>query len=551
MQNQEVPDFIHIMQFTTLKEIYDHSIASFADRKAFSMIRHESLTYSEFADRVEQTRELILHSGIGHGDKVALFSRSTTNWPITYFACVTSGIVIVPILPDFSRDEVENLLAHSGVKGLFVSGKLSSLISEETYSRMNLAVSTDDMSVICRNSENVAQSSEPLPEDLAAIIYTSGTTSSPKGVMLTHFALANQINLYPTFFPIEKEDSFLSFLPLSHVYECSVGMLYPFAFGCSVTYLDKLPAASVLLPAFKAVRPSIFLTVPLILDKIYRSQVRARMTKNAFLNFLYKLSPVRKIYHKLAGKAVLQALGGNIRFIGIGGSKVNEDTERFLLEGGVPYAIGYGLTETAPLLFAIAPGDNRIGSTGKVITTIEYRLDDMDPKTGEGELVVKTPCIMQGYYKNPEKTAEAFTEDGWFKTNDICTVSKDGYLSIKGRANNMIVGASGENIYPEEIEDVINSHHLVDESLVIEDNGELIALVSFNKEQVEAAISKMGEEMNEGMEKIKKELTEFVNTHVNRFSRIKSIEEQKEPFIKTPSQKIKRFLYKRNTNKKK
>ena len=539
------------MQFKTLKEIYDHSVEAFADRKAFSMIRHESLTYREFGERVERTRELLLNSGIGHGDKVALFSRSTTNWPIAYFSCVTAGITIVPILPDFSHDEVENLLEHSGVKGLFVSGKLASLISEETYSRMNIAVSTDDMSIMHRSSEELAEAAVPQPEDLAAIIYTSGTTSSPKGVMLTQFALANQINLYPTFFPIVKEDSFLSFLPLSHVYECSVGMLYPFAFGCSVTYLDRLPAASVLLPAFKTVRPSVFLTVPLILDKIYRSQVRSRMTKNGFLNFLYKLAPVRKVYHRIAGKAVLQALGGNIRFIGIGGSKVNEDTERFLLEGGIPYAIGYGLTETAPLLFAIAPGDNRIGSTGKVITTIEYRLDDMDPKTGEGELVVKTPCIMQGYYKNPEKTAEAFTADGWFKTNDICTVSKDGYLSIKGRANNMIVGASGENIYPEEIEDVINSHSLVEESLVIEDNGELIALVSFNKEQVEAAIARMGEEMNEGMEKIKKELTEFVNTHVNRFSRIKAVEEQKEPFIKTPSQKIKRFLYKRDTNKKK
>lgn len=536
------------MKPETFKDLFDNSVASFAEKTAFSMINGDSVTYRQFGDLVAQTRERLLNAGVTAGDKVAIFSRSTIYWPVAYFTCVTSGIIVVPILPDFTGEEVAKLLKHSETKALFVSEQLYKSIPQDAIESLNICISTTNLNTIAEKKQNDGQviprgeAVVPNADDLAVIIYTSGTTSSPKGVMLTHKAFMSQLEMYVHFFTIDSSDVFLSILPLSHTYECSIGMLYPFSSGCHVVYLDRMPTAAALIPAFKKIRPTVFICVPLVLDKIYRAKIRATITATKIGAAAYKLAPVRKIYHRIAGRKLAEIFGGNIRFIGIGGAKLNSETDRFLNEGRLPIAIGYGLTETAPLLFGATVGQTRVGTTGTPCHGIEYRIVNED-ENGQGELEVKTPSIMLGYYKNPEATRDAITEDGWFRTKDICTVAKNGHLSITGRVNNMIVGPSGENIYPEEIENVINTHELVTESIVLMDKGHLLALVAYDKDKLDKAVKALRNEVGDAIQEIHNEVRAYVNERVNKFSRISAIEYHPEGFEKTPSQKIKRFLY--------
>ena len=526
------------MEFQTLKELYANSINTYGSRSAFSMLGRESMTYNDFDDRVDYVRGILLGAGLSSGDKVALLSSNMPNWNVCYFAIVTSGMVAVPILPDFSGPELDAIIAHSDAKALMVSDKLFSRLSRETIDRMNIVIRTKNLGILSRKSGALGVMREPKPDDLAVIIYTSGTTSAPKGVMLTHYNLARQIQMGRDLFAVLPDDVFLSILPLSHTYECSLGMLLPFMCGASVVYIDRPPTASNLLPALREVRPTIMLSVPLIIEKIYKSQVANRFGSSPFLRALYARPFFRKMIHRTIGKRLYELFGGRLRFFGIGGAKLDAEAERFLLEGRFPYAIGYGLTETAPLLAGATPDKVRLGSTGPMLKGVEARLEDVN-ELGEGELVVKSPCTMQGYYKNPELTAEVFTHDHWFRTRDLAAFDNDGYLYIKGRLGNMILGPNGENIYPEDIESVLNSHFLVSDSIVQEENGKLIALVHFDREQ----LRKRYQELRHDMAEIKAELIRYVNAKVNKSSKIASIREQEEAFEKTPSHKIKRYLY--------
>ncbi len=534
------------MKFETLKQIFTHSVKKFAKLPALSMFERESTTYGELGERVSYVSDLLNGAGVGAGDKVVLLSSSMPNWGVCYFAAVNAGMVIVPVMPEFSGAELDKIIAHSEAKALCVSDKLFTKLSEETKAKMNIIIRTKNLAVMNQTCFERVEPVEPKPEDLAALIYTSGTTSAPKGVMLTHRALAKQVDICYTMQNVDENDVFLSILPLAHTYECSLGLLLPLSRGSQVVYMDRPPTASALMPAFKSVRPTIILSVPLIMEKIYRSQVKAKFTKNKVMTSLYSVGLIRKFFHALAGKRLKKIFGGRLRFFGIGGAKVERETERFMREASFPYAIGYGLTETAPLLYGSAPADTRLQAVGLAGKDVEGKLIDMNPETGEGELVVKTPCIMEGYYKNPEATREAFTEDGWFRTKDLCVFDKKGYLVIKGRANNMIVGATGENIYPEEIESVINTHRLVTESIVVADKGSLVALVTLDKEKVEEALEEFKDNVHAKYDELMKEIRDYVNERVAKFARVSKIEEQKDGFEKTPSMKIKRFLYKRD-----
>lgn len=370
--------------------------------------------------------------------------------------------------------------------------------------------------------------------------------------MLTHRALCAQVGLSSAIFPVVPDDVFLSVLPLSHTYECSIGMIYPFSMGARVTYLDRPPTASALMPALKRVRPTVMLIVPLIIEKIYRHQVLAKFRSNGFWRMLYGVPFMRRYLHRVAGRKLMTVFGSRLRFLGIGGAKLDRGAEAFMLEARIPYAIGYGLTETAPLLAGAAPSMVRLGSTGPQAPGVTLRLENVDPATRQGEIVALTPSVMLGYYKNPEATAEVLTPDGWFRTGDLGEFDADGWLYIKGRLKNMIVGPSGENIYPEEIESVLNSHVCVSDSIVTEQEGRLVALVHFNTEELEAKFNvwreeweTRREEWEARMEQLKKEIVEYVNAKVNRFSRISEVVEEKEEFVKTPTQKIRRFLYNR------
>lgn len=540
------------MTFRTLRELYLHSIATYADRPCFSMYEREETTYAQFGQRVDSVRKMLLQAGLCSGDKVALLSTNMPNWGVCYFAIVTEGMIAVPILPDFSGEELDMILIHSDAKALLVSDKLYTRVSRDVIQRMNIVIRTKNLGIITQRVAEQGRFAEPQPEDVAVIIYTSGTTSKPKGVMLSHRNLCTQVAMEYDLFPVYPDDVFLSILPLSHTYECSVGMLYPFSVGASVVYLDRPPTASNLMPALRDVRPTIMLSVPLVIDKIYKSQVLAKMNSNTIWRFLYGKALFRKRIHRMAGKRLIKVFGGRLRFFGIGGAKLDPATERFLLEGRFPYAIGYGLTETAPLIAGAAPSMIRLGSTGPVLKGIEARLEGMNPATGEGEIVVKSPSAMIGYYKNPVATAEVITPDGWLHTRDLGLFDADGYLYIKGRLNNMIVGPSGENIYPEEIESVINGHMLVTDSIVKEERGRLVAMVRFDRAALERKYYDLKDEWGTKMDELKAEVLRYVNSKVNKFSRIAEVEVHEGDFEKTPTQKIKRYLYmKGNTRRQK
>lgn len=538
------------MTVKTLYELARNSVEKFASKIAFSMFQGEDVTYAEAGRRIAKVQEILLGAGLQPGDKVALLSSNMPNWGVCYFAVTSAGMVVVPILPDFSGEELDMIIEHSEARALLVSDKLFTKLSKPTIERLNVVVRTKNLGVISQRERAEGSMRIPQPDDVAAIIYTSGTTSKPKGVMLTHAALCAQVDISSSIFPVQPDDVFLSVLPLSHTYECSIGLIYPFSMGARVTYLDRPPTASALMPALREVRPTVMLIVPLIIEKIYRHQVLAKFNSNGFWRTLYRIGFLRRYLHRVAGKKLMKLFGRRLRFLGVGGAKLDRGAEQFLLEARVPYAIGYGLTETAPLLAGAAPSKVRLGSTGPQAPGVQLRLENINPDTRQGEIVALSPSVMLGYYKNPEATKEVFTSDGWFRTGDLGEFDKDGWLYIKGRLKNMIVGPGGENIYPEDIESVLNSHVCIADSVVTEQEGRLIALVHFNRDEIEAMFDDWREEWETKKEEwearteqLKKEIMDFVNAKVNRFSRISEVVEEKDDFIKTPTHKIKRFLY--------
>ncbi|MFA6759163.1 MAG: AMP-binding protein [Bacteroidales bacterium] len=533
----------------TLYDIFMTSIKEFSERPVFSISGGDTITYDQFGSKVNSLATILAGNGIKKGDKVAVLGASMPNWPISYFATISITALVVPILPDFTAFEIANVIKHSGAKALVVSSRLGYKVSKNLRERLQLVINMDKLDIISSKSQVETSSVEierPTSEDLATIIYTSGTSGASKGVMLTHSNLVAQVEMSKWLFPINRYDTFLSILPLSHAYECSIGMLYPVSQGSCVVYLNGAPTPSLLMPALSQVKPTIMLSVPLIVDKIYKLKIRPLFTKNIFLRALYSIRFIRRVLHRIAGKKLLETFGGNLRFFGVGGSKLDGAVEQFLLDAGFPYAIGYGLTETSPLLSGAAPGNVKWQSTGQALKGVQMKIINPNSKN-IGEIVVKGTNIMKGYYKDPKNTEKAFTPDGWFRTNDLGYIDKDGFLFMKGRKDNMIVSGNGENIYPEEIESVINDFDLVMESLVIEKKGKLIAKVHFNYDEIKngdylisdsAALS-----YKEKLDKIKRELLEFVNDRVNKSSKIAQIEDQLAPFEKTATQKIKRFLY--------
>ena len=542
----------------TLKEMLERSAANFSENKVVSFVGEEALSYQKFNELVTQVRNSLIEKGIKKDDKVALLSQNMPNWGVTYFAIVTMGAVVVPILPDFHKDEIENVLAHSESQLLFVSQDQWSKI-ENSDIKINQVVSIHDFSIINQKdeqflSENTTplKTDEVLPDDLASIIYTSGTTGKSKGVMLTHFNLVSSAYASKKVQDIQPTDRFLSILPLSHTYENTLGLILPILAGAHIHYLRKAPAASVLMPALKEVKPTIMLSVPLIVEKIYKMKIVPTFNKKPITRALYKTTPGRKLLNRVAGKKLYETFGGNLVFFGIGGAKLDRDTEIFLREGKFPYAIGYGLTETSPLL---AGGKFVTGlklqATGPAVDQVTLKIHNPDPKTGEGEVWAKGPNVMKGYYKEPELTAEVLTEDGWFKTGDLGHIDKSGSLSLRGRIKNMIVGPSGENIYPEEIEAEINKQGFVLESVVVQAKGKLVALVHLNKDELEEKYAHLKTQAHEFETKVKellKDIKNQVNARVNRFSQIQIIKNQPEPFIKTATKKIKRFIYAKQNN---
>ena len=530
----------------TLAKLYEYATTVYSKKQYTQWYdtKEGGYTYSSFKAKCDSLSKTLTQYGIGAGDKVAIFSQSMPNWSVAFFSLVPFGRIAIPILPDSSENEVTNIINHSETKVIFVSQRLASRVSQEIKDRMTLVIDLDTFEVIKSDDEKFTcdgKTAVPTPEDIATIIYTSGTTGSAKGVVLSHRNLAsNVITCYHSCKRTDK-DRWLSILPMAHTLEMTLGMLYPMYCGASVYYLQKPPVASLLMKALKVVKPTTMLTVPLIIEKVYKGSVLPTIKKSRTLTWMNE--HMNGLMCRIIGMKLKATFGGHVTFYGIGGAKLDSEVESFLLKAKFPYAIGYGLTETSPLLGYAMNGWRTVGSFGYPVYNVQLKLHNINPETGEGEVVAKGPNVMLGYYKDPERTKSVFTEDGWFRTSDIAVLDEKGRYHIKGRNSNMILGPSGENIYPEEIESVINNVEGVSESIVVERDGKLVALVQPAENFIQWD-KESEDKLYEKLDKWKASLLKKVNKNVNKTSQVSSVEVMKEPFEKTATQKIRRFRYK-------
>ncbi|MCK5839334.1 MAG: AMP-binding protein, partial [Bacteroidales bacterium] len=539
----------------TFPAIFSETVRKYGQFNAMTFVGEKPINYNEVKSQIDSLIVMLEKLSIKPGDRVAILSNNMPNWGITYFAVTFMGCVIVPLLPDFSPPEIENILNHSEAKAIFVSENLESKLSTIKNKFLKSRVKIEDFSIIDTGGEaqysfipgaSSASNYQVEEDDLAAIIYTSGTTGKSKGVMLSHKNICFNAEKAKVVQNVTTDDRFLSILPLSHTYENTLGLILPMLGGSCIYYLRKPPTPSILLPALKEVKPTLMLSVPLIIEKIYFNKILPAFTEKRIMRSLYKIPLIRKKLNLVAGKKLMKTFGDELVFFGIGGARLSKTVEEFLLEAKFPYAIGYGLTETSPLLAGVNAQNTRLQSTGPSIEGMQIKINNPDKATGEGEIWAKGPSIMKGYYKEPELTGEVITKDGWFKTGDLGIFDKDNYLYIKGRIKDMIIGSSGENIYPTDIESVINTFGHVVESLVIQKEGKLVARVHFNREEIAEHYKYLKEEftgyVDHKINELSKELQEYVNIRVNKFSRIQIVIEEKLPFQKTATQKIKRFL---------
>jgi long-chain acyl-CoA synthetase len=531
---------------TTLRKVFEYATTKYAERTAYQYVDGgQKYSYEEFRRKTEQLSLRMTRFGIKHGDRVAIFSQNMPNWVVAFFSATAFGRVAVPILPDSSEVELTNILNHSESKVLFISQRMMPKLSEECRKKITLIIDIETFEFIKRNDDDFRCNGwvkDPMPDDLACIIYTSGTTGNAKGVMLSHRNICHNLAASFKAQPAFTNDRFLSILPAAHAYEMNVSTLYSFYAGATCYTLQKPPTPTILLAAMKKVKPTIVCSVPLIIEKVVKNSVLPTIQKSRVLSWADKHIP--RVLHWFIGKRMVKTFGGKLLFFGIGGAKLDPSVEEFLRSCHFPYAVGYGLTETAPLVCNLMVHTSKgVGSIGVASYKVEIRLDNVNPETGEGEIVVRGNNVMLGYYKDPERTLKVIDDDGWFHTNDVASVDQNGYYYIKGRLNNTILGPSGENIYPEEIEQVINNIEGVEESLVMERDGKLVALVKFADNAIDwnqATEDKWFEEL----ENRKKAVLDWVNKTVGKNSKIGEVDAMKEPFEKTATQKIRRFKYK-------
>ncbi len=558
----------------TFKTVLEKSAEQFPLQTALTKIDDTPITYATFYNRVQAVTEFLKERGIRPKDTVALLSENMPNWGIAYFAVTSMGATIVPILPDFHPSEIHHILRHARCKAVFASARHLDTIREGRYEAIHTIIRLDDFKLVDETVKKDVltdilewgeQELEQLKsvarqvtgakekgtytvqeEDVAAIIYTSGTTGHSKGVMLTHKNILSDAVSTRSIIQLTPEDRLLSILPLAHTYECTLGLIVPLMHGSSVYYLDKTPTPRVLALALEKIKPTIMLSVPLVIEKIYKTRILPEFQKGKLIRTLYKLPFIRRRLHAMAGQKMMKFFGGSLRFFGIGGAALSPEVERFLREAHFPYAIGYGLTETAPLVAGAGPDKIRYRSTGPALTGVEVKIVNPHPKTGEGEIWVRGDNVMLGYFNDPDLTKDVLDDEGWFHTGDLGVFDSEEFLYIRGRSKNMIVGPSGENIYPEQIEALLNEFDCVEESLVYDDGGQLTARVNLNYELLDQRfqVTKMtNRQMREKMNELLEDMRQKLNERVASYARIKKIVEETEPFKKTPTHKIKRYLY--------
>jgi len=551
----------------TLICMLETSVSRFRHRPALGMAFEKPITYGDFYNSVIGMARILKKQGVSKGDRIAILGENSPNWGIAYFAAVLSGAIVVPILPDFSEADIHHVLTDSEAKILFTTQKqiekvlglrehkLQSVITLDDFTAENDWLPVEPFSKFIEKALNFLRqipdkiglkSGDIGEDDVASIIYTSGTSGHSKAVMLTHKNFIVNVLAADTLIAVRPDWTFLSVLPLSHTYEFTLGFLFPLLRGARIVYTGKTPTPSVLEKICRQEKPTIIAAVPLIMEKIYKKKVLAAFEKSLIVKVIAKVPGFKmKIYRKIKNK-LIDFFGGELQIMAIGGAAINLEAEKFLRKSGFPYLIGYGLTESAPLLAGGPWGDETIpvGSTGKPIPGVEIKIVDPDPRSGIGEIYARGGNIMKGYYKNPAMTREVIDDQGWLRTGDLGGFDKFGNLSIRGRCKNIILMSNGENIYPEAIEDKVNACMHVSESLVMENKGLLEAWVYLDYDLIDEETKGKSEKQKLAyIDELLEKLKVVINPQLAAFSQISRFVEHKEPFEKTATHKIKRYLY--------
>lgn len=549
----------------TLNYVIDSSCSKYKDNPAIGMAMEEPLSYGDFHERILALATRMQNEGVGKGDHVAILGENSHNWGMAYLAIVRLGAIAVPILPDLPESDVHHILNEMQVKVLFTTQKQIEKIYELRQELKGPIITLDDytaeISVVAVTpftdylAEALASFREnednpvfpPVNEnDLASILYTSGTSGYSKAVMLSHKNLTANAYSAAGLKKIEPGSVWLSILPMSHTYEFTCGFILPLLCGARIAYAGKTPTPAILQKLCAYEKPFAIFAVPLVMEKIYKKRVLPQIDKSSLLKGVCRFGMGRKFVYRKIGQKLLSFFGGNLQLMGIGGAALNPDVEKFLHEARFPYLVGYGMTESAPLIAGGPAGDKTIaiGSTGKPIPGVQVKIADPDPETGIGEITVCGANVMRGYYDDEEATEAVLTKDGWLSTGDLGFIDKVGNLHVCGRSKNVIVLPNGENVYPEAIEHKINTYHWVVESMLIENNGQIEAWVYPDYEFIDdqtAGISRA--ERRAYIENLLESMRTELNGQLPKSSRLAQIFERREPFIKTATHKIKRYLY--------
>jgi long-chain acyl-CoA synthetase len=539
---------------------FKESIKKNWDLPSLSDYKGKTYTFKDVAEGIIKLHLIYEAAGLKRGDKIAILGKNSANWGIAYLSVLTYGAVAVPILPDFKPNDVHHIVNHSESKMMFAAEYLWSSLDPGEMKEVKLFFNIEEMMPLLSRIDKFDNTIHSLNEmlkkrypaglssqnfnipgadnsELAEISYTSGTTGFSKGVMLLHNSLAANIRFARNHMPLEAGDKIVSFLPLAHAYGLAFEFLFPFTLGCHITFLTKTPSPQIITKAFGEIKPRLILSVPLVIEKIYKKKILPEISKAPLKN-LMKIPLLNKIIYKKILAGVSQGFGGNFREVVVGGAALSEEIELFFKKIGFPITVGYGMTECGPLVSYAPWHQAKTGSCGKAVDTLEVKIDSEDPQNVVGEILMKGENVMAGYYKNKEATKMAIDKEGWLHSGDLGIIDNDGFIFIKGRSKSMILGPSGQNIYPEEIESVINNRACVAESIVVQRNNKLVALV-FPDEDV---VKSRGMTQDDVLKKLE-EYRIKLNTNLPAYMNISRFEIHPEPFEKTPKQSIKRFLY--------
>lgn len=546
--------------FSSFNAYIQKAIVENWDQDALTDYQGVTLQFHDVARKIEKIHILFVNSGVEKGDKIAICGRNSAHWAVAYLATLTYGAVAVPILHEFNGEQIQNIVNHSESKLLFIGDYAVKTINPDAMPSLEAIINLPDFSLMLSRSEKISYAREHLnmlfgskyprafraehvnyykdeAEELALINYTSGTTGFSKGVMLPYRALWGNVEFIINRLGkvVKPGDNMLSILPMAHMYGMAIEFLFGFCNGCHLFFLTRLPSPAIIADAFANVRPAIIITVPLIIEKIIRKRVFPKIQDNR-MRLLLAMPFVSKKVKERIYKEVYKAFGGNFYEIIVGGAPLSKEVEEFMLSINFPLTVGYGTTECAPLISYCDWKDFQGGSCGVPVDRMEVKILSQDPENIPGEIITRGTNMMLGYFKNPEATDQVIDKDGWYHTGDLATMSASGHIFIRGRIKNMLLGANGQNVYPEEIEDKLNTMAMVAESLIVQRGDKLIALVYPDKDEL---MNFSEEELEHIMEQNRQEL----NNTLPGYSRISAIELQEEEFAKTPKKSIKRYLY--------